>query len=88
MKRMKFRGKKSDKCFICQKPSHFAKNCPNKSKKDKLMFHLLHLAPDICDSDIKSIFSLDDEQTPGTNLSIAYSYSEAKDDPSPSLVNV
>lgn len=52
------------------------------------MFHLLHLAPDICDSDIKSIFSLDDEQTPGTNLSIAYSYSEAEDDPSPTLVNV
>lgn len=85
MKKRKFRGKQSDKCFICHKPNHYAKNCPKKSKRDNLMFHLMQLTPGVTDSDLELVFSLKDEQTPETILSIAYSEfdSEGQSPPSP-----
>lgn len=49
------------------------------------MFHLMQLASDVGDSDLESFFSLEDEQTPETILSIAYSDSKAEDYPPPTL---
>lgn len=43
MKRRKFREKKFDKCFVCRKPGHFVKNCPNKNKK--ILTHVSPLSP-------------------------------------------
>ena len=80
VKKRKFRGKRSDKCFLYLKPGHFAKNCPKTSKKDKLLIHLMQLAPGITDSDLESVFALEDEQTPETILSIAYSDSKEEEE--------
>ncbi|ESQ50196.1 hypothetical protein EUTSA_v10002230mg [Eutrema salsugineum] len=61
--RKKQRGyKKSDRCYICKKKGHYAKQCPNKKKRDNLLGYLAQFE-DIDDSDIESIFSLDDEPT-------------------------
>lgn len=43
------------------------------------MFHLMQLAHGVTDSDLESIFFLEDEQTLETILSIAYSNSDLED---------
>ncbi|XP_010445614.1 PREDICTED: uncharacterized protein LOC104728315 [Camelina sativa] len=61
--------KKSDRCYICKKKGHYAKQCPNKKKRDNLLGYLAKVE-DIDDSDIESIFSLDDEPTDDTVLAM------------------
>lgn len=47
------------------------------------MIHLMQLAPCVSDLDLESVFSHEDEQTPGTILSIAYSGSESEENSHP-----
>ncbi|KAM7497705.1 hypothetical protein LguiA_022119 [Lonicera macranthoides] len=81
-----FRGKKSDKCFICHKSGHFAKNCTKSSKKAQFMGYIQKIDPNIADSDLESLLSLEDEATTHTIMSVAYTDSEPEtdnDSPSP-----
>lgn len=48
------------------------------------MFHLMQLAPGVTNSDLELFFSLEDEQTPETIMSIAYSDSDSKEQTPPS----
>ncbi|KAM7510453.1 hypothetical protein LguiB_009328 [Lonicera macranthoides] len=74
-----FRGKKSDKCFLCKKPGHFAKNCPDANKRTQFMKLLHQLAPDIAESDVESVLSAQDEAQPGCLMQLAITDSEASD---------
>lgn len=65
---------------MCQKFGHFTRNCPNKSKKDKMVYHLSLYSPGIGDDDLESLFSLEDNQSPETLLVVDYSNSEKEDD--------
>ncbi|XP_061339072.1 uncharacterized protein LOC133285806 [Gastrolobium bilobum] len=58
-KKKKFRGKnRGQRCFICKKKGHFAKNCPNKSDKVVKMITALNLD----EGDAESLYS---EQSTG-----------------------
>ncbi|ESQ51075.1 hypothetical protein EUTSA_v10023188mg, partial [Eutrema salsugineum] len=75
-RRKKQRGyKKSDRCYICKKKGHYAKQCPNKKKRDILLGYLAQVE-DIDDSDIESIFSLDDEPTDNTVLAMGIKHDD------------
>ena len=56
-----FRKKKHNRCFICKKQGHFARNCLNKSTKAVHLIHHLQQSSMLSDQeDVESIFS---EQT-------------------------
>ncbi|KAK0598266.1 hypothetical protein LWI29_033129 [Acer saccharum] len=68
-KRIKFYKKKakrgwnkSQRCYICGKPGHYAKKCPNKKAKSaRLVQQLKEIADEVpSDADIESIFSEQD----------------------------
>ncbi|KAH0657935.1 hypothetical protein KY289_026683 [Solanum tuberosum] len=68
-------NKKNDRCSICNKPGHFAKNCPQSKRSVKT----LQLFDDIADhtgiylsrnDDLELVFSLEDEPTSETLFSI------------------
>lgn len=65
LKKKKFRGSnKSNKCYICKKKGHFAKNCPNKAKSIKLVDCLSKKMDfDLEEKDVEFIFSLEDKLT-------------------------
>ncbi|KAF4348039.1 hypothetical protein F8388_014327 [Cannabis sativa] len=53
--------KKSDRCFVCGKKGHYAKQCP-KGKTVKLISHIQQTTGmSLKENDIESIFSTDDE---------------------------
>ena len=56
--------KTSKTCFVCRRPSHFARNYPKMEKAAKLLEQAQIHAEDIPFSDIESLFSLDDEYSP------------------------
>ncbi|KAF4401602.1 hypothetical protein G4B88_001796 [Cannabis sativa] len=53
--------KKSDRCFVCGKKGHYAKQCP-KGKTVNLISHMQQtIGMSLKENDIESIFSIDDE---------------------------
>ncbi|RYR72992.1 hypothetical protein Ahy_A02g007248 [Arachis hypogaea] len=55
-KRRNLHTKKSNKCFICEKSGHFAKSCPNKTRKEIKMLQSLMDAASIEDEeDVESV---------------------------------
>lgn len=71
LRKKKFRGKTSYRCFLCKKKSHFARNCPKKAQAA----HLLQQAKQFVDSnfsDVESQLSLKDDYSPDSLLVIPY----------------
>uniref|UniRef100_A0A1J3EQA9 Reverse transcriptase n=1 Tax=Noccaea caerulescens TaxID=107243 RepID=A0A1J3EQA9_NOCCA len=56
---------KTTKCFLCHKEGHYAKNCPNKSKKQKqyLINSITSIVPnvDLDNHDLESVLSYDSD---------------------------
>nr|GEV87331.1 putative reverse transcriptase domain, viral movement protein [Tanacetum cinerariifolium] len=73
------RGKTSDRCFICQKKCHFARNCPDK-KRSQALIHALNQVEPVDVSDLESLYSLDDEPSDSVLCTIAYSDLSFDDD--------
>ncbi|KAK0574989.1 hypothetical protein LWI29_032165 [Acer saccharum] len=61
---------KSQHCYICGKPGHYAKKCPNKKAKSaRLVQQLRDIADEVpSDADIESIFSEQDQTDPSTTF--------------------
>ncbi|KAH9734711.1 hypothetical protein KPL71_017470 [Citrus sinensis] len=58
-----YRKKKHNRCFICKKRGHFARNCPHKSAKAvRLIQHLQHSSLLSENEDVESNFSEQSEQ--------------------------
>ena len=81
LRRKQFKGKTSKVCFVCRRPSHFAKNCPKKEKAAKLLEQAQIHADDTPFSNVESLFSLDDDYSPQALAVIAYSTSEEDSNP-------
>lgn len=79
IKKKKFRGKTTDRCFIYKKKGHFTRNCPKKARAA----HLFQQAKSFADldlSDIESQFSLEDDYSPDSMLALPYISSEDEDE--------
>ena len=69
-----YRKKKSSRCFVCKKRSHFARNCPHKSAKAvRLIQHLQHSSLLSENEDVESNFSEQSAQDDQTAFLIAES---------------
>nr|GEW91102.1 putative zinc finger, CCHC-type [Tanacetum cinerariifolium] len=73
------RRKTSDRCFICQKRGHFARNYPNKKRFQALIQALNQVEP-VDVFDLESLYSLDDEPSDSVLCTIAYSDLSFDDD--------
>ncbi|KAF5791954.1 putative transcription factor interactor and regulator CCHC(Zn) family [Helianthus annuus] len=80
-RRWKFLNKKSkrvrntNRCYVCNKEGHFAKDCKDKRKTQALLEAINKIEPvDI--SDIESLYSLDDEPRKRMICTISYSSSD------------
>ena len=80
LRRKPFKGKTSKVCFVCRRPSHFAKNCPKKEKAASLLEQAQIHANDTPFSDVESLFSLDDDYSPQALAVMAYSTSKEDSD--------
>ncbi|XP_028798734.1 uncharacterized protein LOC114754141 [Neltuma alba] len=79
-KRRKPYSKKSDRCYVCKKKGHFAKNCPNKTKKDvKMLEHLQTVLMINEDEDIESVIEEQDAQNEETQYVLPFSEDEEFD---------
>ncbi|GJR02314.1 putative zinc finger, CCHC-type containing protein [Tanacetum coccineum] len=79
IRKKKQRGRTSDRCFICQKRGHFARNCPDKKRSQALIQALNQVEP-VDVSDLESLYSLDDEPSDSVLCTIAYSDFSSDDD--------
>ncbi|GJZ50585.1 putative zinc finger, CCHC-type containing protein [Tanacetum coccineum] len=79
IRKKKQRGRTSDRCFICQKRGHFARNCPDKKRSQALIQALNQVEP-VDVSDLESLYSLDDEPSDSVLCTIAYSNFSSDDD--------
>ncbi|KAH9792543.1 hypothetical protein KPL71_004164 [Citrus sinensis] len=69
-----YRKKKSNRCFVCKKRGHFARNCPHKSAKAvRLIQHLQHSSLLSENEDVESNFSEQSAQDDQTAFLIAVS---------------
>ncbi|KAH9716968.1 hypothetical protein KPL71_021653 [Citrus sinensis] len=69
-----YRTKKSNRCFVCKKRGHFARNCPHKSAKAvRLIQHLQHSSLLFENEDVESNFSEQSAQDDQTVFLIAES---------------
>ncbi|KAH9649352.1 hypothetical protein KPL70_025947 [Citrus sinensis] len=69
-----YRKKKSNRCFICKKRRHFARNCPHKpAKAVRLIQHLQHSSLLSENDDVESNFSEQSTQDDQTAFLIAES---------------
>ena len=67
-----FRQKKHNRCFICKKRRHFARNCPNKSAKAvRLIQHLQQYSILSDNEEVESIFSEQSEKDDHTTFILA-----------------
>ncbi|KAK1582477.1 hypothetical protein Q3G72_015436 [Acer saccharum] len=71
---------KSQRCFICGKPGHYAKKCPNKKAKSaRLVQQLKDIADEVpSDADIESIFSEQDHTDPFTTFVLQEDVSDSE----------
>lgn len=73
----KFRGKSGTRCFICNKKGHYAKAYPKQKKKEQF-FQQLSQYTDVSDfSNVESVYSLTEEQTPHSLFAIHLTDSES-----------
>ncbi|KAH9680155.1 hypothetical protein KPL71_026443 [Citrus sinensis] len=76
-----FRKKKYNRCFICKKRGHFARNCPNKSAKVVRLIQHLQQSSILSDhEDVESIFSEQSEKDDHTAFILADSTDSNPDD--------
>ncbi|KAH9752165.1 hypothetical protein KPL71_014591 [Citrus sinensis] len=69
-----YRKKKSNRCFVCKKRGHFARNCPHKfAKAVRLIQHLQHSSLLSENKDVESNFSEQSAQDDQTAFLIAES---------------
>lgn len=79
LKKKKFKGKTTDRCYIYKRKGHFSKNYPNKSRS----IHLLQQAQQMTDtefSDVESHFSLEDSYSPDSLLAIPVHSSDEEEE--------
>ena len=62
-------NRKSDRCYICRKKGHYAKQCPHKGKEK--VIHSLSEIADLENADVESLFSVHEEPTPDVILALA-----------------
>ncbi|GJZ61414.1 putative zinc finger, CCHC-type containing protein [Tanacetum coccineum] len=79
IRKKKQRGRTTDRCFICQKRGHFARNCPDK-KRSQALIQTLNQEEPVDVSDLESLYTLDDEPSDSVLCTIAYSDFSSDDD--------
>ncbi|GJY14751.1 putative zinc finger, CCHC-type containing protein [Tanacetum coccineum] len=80
IRKKKQRGRTSDRCFICQKRGHFARNCFRIKKRSQALIQALNQVEPVDVSDLESLYSLDDEPSDSVLCTIAYSDFSSDDD--------
>ncbi|KAK0590074.1 hypothetical protein LWI29_022372 [Acer saccharum] len=86
-KKVKQGWNKSQHCYICGKPGHYAKKCPNKKAKSaRLVQQLKEIADEVpSDADIESIFSEQDTADHSTTFVLQEDSSDSEYSDSSSL---
>ncbi|KAJ9562153.1 hypothetical protein OSB04_007313 [Centaurea solstitialis] len=81
------KGRTTDRCFICNKKGHFAKDYRNRKKSQALIQALNQIEPvDI--SDLESLYSLDDEPSDEALCTIIYSEPSSDEESDTSMFDI